>query len=73
MNSYTRKKNKVHAETDLVKDIIEMAAYCGSAKMIAKVLKCSHRHVNVVRAQSKSSAHIFLTKTNIEALRRADR
>lgn len=68
MNSYTRQKNKVHQLTPLTKDILEMS-YCSNSALVAKILKCSSNYVRKIRAQAKSSAHIFLNKETIQNLK----
>ena len=67
MNSYTRKKNKVHVETELVKDIMGMP-YCKNAVMVARVLGCHPEYVRLVRNQKKSSAHIYLSEETLIAM-----
>jgi hypothetical protein len=67
VNSYTRQKNKVHKKTQLVKDILSMD-YCKNPVLIAKVLSCSSSYVRQIKAQAKSSAHIFLSVETIKNL-----
>ena len=68
MNWGTRTKNKVHVITPIVEGIMAME-YCRNHRTVAKVLGCSPKTVERIRMQLKSSAHVFLSKTTMEALR----
>ena len=68
MNWATRTRSRVHKITPVVEGIIAMS-YCGNCRTVAKVLGCSPKTVERVRMQLKSSAHLFLTPREMEALR----
>ena len=63
----TRTRNKVHRITPTVEGIMALE-YCGNCRTVAKVLGCSPKTVERVRMQLKSSAHVFLTPEEMEAL-----
>lgn len=65
--TWALKRNKVHAITPLVEGVMAMS-YCGNHRTVAKVLKCSPKSVERIRMQLKSSAHVFLTPGEMEAL-----
>ena len=67
MNWATRTRSRVHKITPVVEGIIAMS-YCGNCRTVAKVLGCSPKTVERVRMQLKSSAHVFLTPGEMEAL-----
>ncbi len=68
MNWATRIKNKVHAETDKVKDIMSMS-WCPNTVTVARLVGCSPTHVQRVRLQYKSTAHIFLSKESLRNMK----
>ncbi|MDD5135292.1 MAG: hypothetical protein PHP01_07770 [Phycisphaerae bacterium] len=68
MNWATRTKNKVHKDTDKVKAIIEMA-WCPNAVTVSRIVGCSPTHVQRVRKQYKSTAHVFLSKESLRNMK----
>lgn len=64
-----RRKNKVHEETALVRDIISMSKLCGNTVTIARIVGCNKSYVRLVLLQYKSTAHVYLSKATLENIR----
>lgn len=66
--NWATKRNRVHEETQLVKDIAEMSKWCRNNVTIARITGCSRWYVRCVKAQMKSTAHVHLSKETLKNL-----
>lgn len=68
MNWATRTKNRVHKITPIVSSILSMW-YCNNHHTVARIVGCSEQHVQRIRLQHKSSAHVFLEPETIKLIK----